>query len=220
MSDKDDSSGSKIVYFSGKETDWDDWSFGFSLRAAVYGYQHLLTGRIKIPSMTQIEAAEQDANIGKDVKDKNKAIYALNCKAWGHLVTSLKIGACSTAISIVRLYYKTDDYPDGNVYDAFQALEKHYTIHSVATIQKLLGDFFDKKLKKGQSPSIYIAAMENLRDKIKMVDPTQAVSDQSLILRILNTLPPDYKITVQILEMKLDTDPTKVTIATVRDALT
>jgi hypothetical protein len=219
MSDKDDSTGSKIVYFSGKENEWDDWSFGFLSRAAVYGYQHLLTGRIKIPTMP-IEADDQDSTVGQVDKDRNKAVYALNCKAWGHLVTSLKIGTCSTAISIVRSYYNTTDYPDGNVYDAFQALEKHYTIHLVATIQKRLGEFYDKKLKKGQNPSVYITEMENLREKIKTVDPTQAMPDKSFILRILNTLLPEYKITVQILEMKLDTEPDKVTIATVRDALT
>jgi hypothetical protein len=69
--------------------------------------------------------------------------------------------------SLLRSFYNTDDYPDGNVYNAFQALEKHYNIHLVAKIQKILGEFYDKKLKKGRNLSAYITEMENLREKLK-----------------------------------------------------
>ena len=215
MTEKESSlSHLQIIYFSGKESEWDDWAFTFKARARLFGYINILTGAEKAPTKSELDTLEKDASKSQDDKDIQKKLFKANNEAWSHLVCSMKVG--TTAMSILKAY-EVDDV--GDAYNGFKALSEHYTIRSVATIQKLLGDFYDKKLAKGQNPSVFITEMENIRIKIATVDKTQAITDKSFILRILNKLTPDYGTTVQILEMKLDQDPTKVTIASVRDSL-
>ena len=152
MSEKDELI--KIFQFSGKEEDWEDWSFGFMARATLHGYADILTGIETCPSKQKVLDDSKNATIGQIDKDKNKLLYALNNKAWAHLVSSMKPTTCKAAISILRLC-QTTDLPQGNTYMGCKALQDHFMIKSVVTSQQLLSEFYDKRMKLGVNPSEY-----------------------------------------------------------------
>jgi gag-polypeptide of LTR copia-type/C2H2 zinc-finger len=218
MTDKEDTSSTKIIFFKGSESEWEDWSFGFLARAELGGYADILLGDTKAPSKQTLDSDMMSTTVTDAVKDKNKRLYALNGKAWAHLVTSMKTDTCQVAINILKSC-QTTEHPNGDAYKGFTALKDHYQIKSVVTVQRNLTEFFDKKMKIRDNPGEFITEMDNLRAKIKDLDAKNEIKDDFFKFRILNMLPKEYDTTVQLLEEQLQADPGKVTIAIIRERL-
>ena len=72
MSEKDELS--KIFQFSGKEEDWEDWSFGCMARATLHGYAEILTGIERCPSKQKVLNDSKDATISQVNTDKTKLL--------------------------------------------------------------------------------------------------------------------------------------------------
>jgi Reverse transcriptase (RNA-dependent DNA polymerase)/gag-polypeptide of LTR copia-type len=211
-------SASKLVTFSGKKGDWDNWLFGFEARAVANHYDKLLTGEEKAPTAAEYQVlkdtnleALKDIQGGKtaeeqkaDIKAKIR-LYSANGLAFSHLVTSMDItkDTTKTAIGLLRTC-KTDDFPKGDAKLAIDTLNGYYNIRSVATAQSLLNDYHALELKGDQDPAIFVSKMQTLRSKIEEADKKLKIDDRAFLLRILNKLPEAYETTVDLIELEID----------------
>jgi gag-polypeptide of LTR copia-type len=175
------------------------WSFAFESRGVIHGYMGILSGDEVVPTVKEFKAIRHDTT-DNDEKAKLKWYWS-NSLAFSHLVTSMDISKDVTKVAINLLQAcKSTDYPNGNAYDAFKALNGYYNVKSVASAQMLLSKYHAMKLKQNQDPAVFIANMQSMRAKIEEADPSQSIGDQAFLLRIINKLPKQYDGVWDILE--------------------
>lgn len=77
----------KLIMFSGKQADWDDWFFGFESRAAIYRYEGILNGTTPVPKFSEYSAIKPETT---DVAERRILLaYRVNSLAFSHLVSSV-----------------------------------------------------------------------------------------------------------------------------------
>jgi hypothetical protein len=148
----------KLILFSGKKGEWEDWYFGFEARAVLYRYDGILSGVDTAPTVAEYKTILPDTT---DEGEKEKLrLYHANSMAFSHLVTSLDVtkDATKVALSLLRAC-ETDEYPHGDAHSAVVALNGYYNVKSVANAQLLLNKFHAMELKTNQDPAVFVANM-------------------------------------------------------------
>jgi hypothetical protein len=112
---------------------------------------------------------------------------------------------CSTATGKVAFAMvkgsKTKTNPSGNVRAAFERLKNKYEPNTTPQLMQLTKDFHTKTLMKHQDPDLFITDLEALI--VRMSDLGHYVSEQTMILHILNNLDESYEMEIKILEHRI-----------------
>ena len=187
----------RVVVFSGKREDWENWREKFMVKASLRGYEGILLGDDKVP-----ETHDKDGK-KKTLKPEEQVIIEANKKGFGDLVLSID---CSTSAGKVAFSMvkgtKTTENPSGNLHAAFIRLKAKFEPNTTPQLVQLTREFHSKKLGRNQDPDIFITNLEAL--KVKMAELGHNLPDKSLILHVLNSLPEQYELEVKMLEHKME----------------
>ena len=171
----------RILPFNGKREEWRMWSKRFLAQAHIKGYKDLLIGTKQLPNY----AATSD--MAEELRKKND-------KAWNELLLSCKDAVSFAAVDSAR----TTMYPDGNCILAWQNLVNKYEPKTDASKVELKQKFNASKLPTGTDPDEWITELERIRQELK--DLNHNISDEDLIIHIINNMTKEYKTLIERLE--------------------
>ena len=184
----------RVVPLSGKKEDWDMWQIKHVGRSRVRGTYGVLMGIEKIPIVVSGIASTSEED----------ELIELNTIAYNDLLQS-----CSEAISfnLVRTGI-TDELPDGSAAQAWKNLCSKYSPNTVAEKIRLKKELQQLKLDNASDdPDIWLTKLELIR--MQLVKFKASVSDDDLIMHVLNNLPSDYNqliVTMEYMMNKSDLD--------------
>ena len=194
----------RVLVFKGEHDEWRKWSKKFLARAKMKGYKNILLGVDKPPKQNEI--TEDAAKL---------KLRLLNEAAYNDLLLScdddVSFGAVEDAL--------TDDHPDGDAAKAWQNLMAKYEPSTSGSLVLMKKEFAASKLSSvGTDPDVWIAELERMRQRLRNMKAT--ISDDDLIIHILNNLPTEYNTIVEQLEDAISsTGDDKLTLERVRDKL-
>ena len=205
----------RVVPFSGKKDEWEDWKDKFMVKAAMNKYDGIINGDDKVP-----DTHDKDG-VKKTLKPEEQTLVDLSKKGFYELVLSInhKTPEGKLAFDVVK-GTKTTENPAGNLYDAVLRLDKRYQPRTATNLVQLTSAFHEKRLKKNQNPEDYINELESL--KLRLGKLKHQITDKGIILHVLNTLTKEYDMEVKLLEHKmemLENDNKELTIEEVRNDL-
>jgi hypothetical protein len=206
----------RVVTFSGKKADWVSWEEKFLAKACRLGYHKILLGEFE----KGLEIPKTSETIKDDDPDKTAKykLVDLNVKAYSELILSMDTSTSygKVAFNIVRSS-KTTEYKWGNAYDAWKKLKRKYAPETAPMLQKLHHMFYTARLKKGSDPDVYMTYLEDLRIKLESME--SMMTDDQFIVHILNTLPKEYDVTVDMLSRRVKANIDPLTIEDLREEL-
>ena len=198
----------RVLQFSGKQKDWRRWKAQFLSRAKIKGYKDAVQGEIVVPA--QSEELNKEA---ADYVEKEQARLK-NEQAYNDLILSMTEDVSFGLVDEAR----SEDLPDGDVAQAWKALLNKYEPKTGSSRPRLKREFHDSKLTDVKNdPEEFVVKLELLRQQLKNMGAT--ISDEDLIIQVLNNLPEEYDNVVESLEDKLDDEDEKLTINDVKDKL-
>ena len=187
----------RVILFSGKKSDWPAWEEKFLAKAARKGFVELYLGE------NTVEIPKAKETLDKE-KDKEKIeIKKLNELAYGELITSMDTSTTygNVAFNLVKSS-KTGEYPKGNATNAWKRLKDKYAPENAPTLTKLHKIFYSSTLTAGQDPDIWITKLEDLRIRMEQINFT--MSDDMLMIHVINNLPEEYENLVESLGRRID----------------
>ncbi len=183
----------RILPFSGKQSDWRMWSKKFLARAKIQGYKDVLTMKVTLSNTVTVGSI-----IDADVKSEEEKKLSYNEAAYNDLLLScqdeVSFGAVEQAVS--------EEFPDGNCQQAWQNLMSRYEPRTAATKVELKKKFADSRLSIGADPDEWITDLELIRQQL--LNLKYKMSDEDLIIHILNNMTKEYENLVERLETKVD----------------
>ena len=198
----------RIIPFSGKEEDWRMWSRKFLARAKMREYKEILTGSEKAPAASLVIDESTDA--GK----KQKLNKIANKKAYNDLLLSCKDEISFGAVDEAT----TTSLPDGDAYQAWMNLKARFEAETPATKIQLKKEFGDSKLEDSTTdPDEWIADLERIRQRLKSLK--SEISDEDLMIHILNNLPEEYENMVETMEVEMEDKMNPLKLKTLRERL-
>ena len=212
----------RIIVFKAKKAHWRVWSKKFQARGNRKGYKGLLTGKTKIPTIAQYEAASGKENPTKEDKECIR-LWELNELAYEDLLLSIdgETKAGKVAFNLVDNCV-TDDQPEGNCKLAWERLVQKYAPKTAPSYVQLKKDFANSKLDVEDDPDEWITDLERLKtemNKVKIAGKTD-MSEVDLILHTISNLPEEYEVTVSSLEDKLKDSSKPLDLEVVREEIT
>ena len=112
----------------------------------------------------------------------------------------------------------TSDYPDGDSRQAWKNLLTKFESATMATKTKLNKEFITKILEDAtEDPDKWITNVERLRQRLKEMNHT--ISDEDLMIHILNNVPEEYDNLVEMLEDQLGNTTNPLTWEHLRERL-
>ena len=115
---------------------------------------------------------------------------------------------------------KTPDLADGDAHLAWTRLSKKYASKNTVSLLKLKREFTNSAMKTKQDPDEWITELEELQTRIKDIAGSRAgiqVSDQDMMIHVLNYLPRQYDIERHDCEKQLEAGT--LTMTKLREAL-
>ena len=199
----------RVILFSGKKAEWETWSEKFQAKAMRRGYQDLLTGKMAIPKSTEVLDEKKEP-------EKVKA-RELNGIGFSDLILSMDTEqpAGLVAFKLVKKS-KSKDYEAGNIATSWANLKRKYAPKTAPTKISVENEYTKMKMKAGEDPDIFITSMEFLVERLEELG--KSVSEEDLIIRILNSLPEGYEIEISQLEEKMGSQ-SQPTLEDVREKL-
>ena len=184
------------------------WSRKFLARAKMKEYKEILTGVEKAPAASLV--IDETTEAGK----KQKTNKIANEKAYNDLLLScedeVSFGAVDEAI--------TTSLPDGDAFMAWNNLKARFESETPATKIQLKKEFHDSKLEDASTdPDEWIADLERIRQRLKNLKAE--ISDEDLMVHILNNLPIEYENMVEAMEVELENNTNPLKLKTVRERL-
>ena len=166
----------RVIEFSGKEEDWHKWSKRFLAMATARGYLDVL---IPVDIMTK-----QDAN-------QNTLAYVdLTLACEEDVIFGIVDEATSTT------------FPRGDARIAWAGLKQRFEPDNGAMKVQMKSEFQQMKLLRAEDdPDPWITKVESLRRRLWSLGVT--ISDEDVILHILNNIPKEYATTIEICEEDL-----------------
>ena len=192
----------RVLKFSGAKEDWSVWEEKFLARAKGKGYRDVLKGKTTVPDDSHVIDESTDAG-----KLELKARQA-NENAYEDLILSIDGDTREgrIAFGIVK-GCKTKELPDGNAELAWTRLTNRYQSKSIPTLLKLKKDFMNSKFKDYNDPDVWITSLEEIQAKIIEIAPSKTeyhISDESIMVHVINGLPKAYDIERNELEKDLE----------------
>ena len=168
----------RVIPFSGKNKDWNMWSKKFLARAKRCGYRDVLNG-VKI----------------EDTKKKEK----MNDDAYADLILAM---SCEVAFGYVDEAV-TKEFPEGDAAVAWENLKKKFQPSTTGSRVQYKNEFNNNILSSvNDDPDEWIAQLEKLRKLIKATG--SEISDEDLLIHVINNLPKEYEALVDNFEKELD----------------
>jgi len=210
MSDKDTI---RIISFDGSASDWPDWEPKFLVRAQQKDFAGILRGTVQAPPAAKsLDENKADEKILKKHRDANNYAYEelllsiMTMTDEGRVAFHIVTGAVDTNL------------PDGNAALAWKRLKDKYAPKLALKKLELRRAFQVSRLKNSdQDPEVWITYLEGLRMKLKDLGST--MTDEDVIVHILNNLTDDYEVQLSKLEEKLGSTTNTLTIEDVRAEL-
>ena len=83
------------------------------------------------------------------------------------------------------------NYPDGNLFDAWQKLKTNSEPTTVCAFVDLKNDFNARGLREKEKPLTWITELEKMRNRLK--EMKHPVNDEDFFIHIIGHLPRDYR---------------------------
>jgi hypothetical protein len=184
----------KPVYESSLSQEWKE---KFMIKASIRGYDTIITGEDKAPNT-------HNPNNGRKLllKEDEQVISDQNKKGYGDLILSIE---CSNLKE--RLHSPSSKMLRKNGFQvvicllAFNKLKTKYEPKTTPQLMQLTKEFHSKALIKYQDPEVFIAKLETLQ--IKLEDHGHHISEQTMVIHILNNLDQTYDMEVKLLEHRI-----------------
>ena len=177
MTNNDPQKTIRIIVFSGKEEDSNQWLKTFMAMETARGMREVIN-----PILPE---ADQEAN------DNNKVYSDL-------------LLACQEDVTFGIIEESTTEaFPDGDARLAWKRLNEKFEPKTGASKVQLKSEFQKMKLvDPDEDPDIWINTLELMRRKLKNLNVE--INDEDLMLHILNNIPTkDYKTTIEICEEEI-----------------
>ena len=199
----------RIIKFNGTKEDWPVWEQKFLTRSKNKGYRNILNGKIKAPKDSKVIDSTTDE--GKEELKARKA----NDDAYEDLILSIEGDTKEgrVAFGIVK-GCKTKELTDGDANLAWTRLTNKYESKSIPSMLKLKKNFTNSKFKDYGDPDEWITVLEEIQTKILEAAPTKTeyhISDESLMMNVINGLPRTYDIERNDLEKELENGSLDIT---------
>ena len=166
----------KIVPFSGKKEDWNRWSKTFLAASTVRGYREVIK-----PTNEDVPADSK-----KNIQAYNDLM--MSCE------NEVSFGVVDESIST--------QFPDGDARLAWKNLFKKYEPSTGAMKVELKLQFQQSTLSDvNEDPNEWITKLELIRRRFKTLG--HEVSDEDIVLHVLNNLPTEYENLVEANEKLL-----------------
>ena len=107
----------------------------------------------------------------------------------------------SVAFNIVKST-KKGDYMEGNARLAWKKLKRKYAPTTAPSLMRMSETYTNASLRKGSDPDVYITYLEDLRDHLELMN--WKVTDTQFMVKVLNSLTPEYSTQVKLLEKRID----------------
>ncbi len=186
----------RVVPFAGKPGEWKDWKDKFAVKAAINGYDRVLSGEDKVPPLYD------DKGNKLTLSEEEKKISDANTTGFGELMLSINTEEPEGKVAFAMIKAaKTKIYPHGNLLTAFKRMQAKYEPNNTPQLVQLTKEFHSKTLKPGQDPDHFITYMEALRVRLDEMD--YPITEKALIIHILNSLTPEYVIEIKMLEHRM-----------------
>lgn len=202
----------RYIPFDGKKENWAMWSEKFLIRSISRGYHGILTGEVTVPKSdtgTETEGQESESK----AKETADIIKKANTLGYGDLITAMEN---TTAFNLVR-GSKTAELPQGDLAKAWKVLTNRYEPKTKAAMSETKLEFAQSKLKQGQEPEEWIAALEALQFRLHELGST--LSDEDMLIHILNNLTKEYDTIVELHQDKIGLESGGLTLEVLREVL-
>ena len=172
----------RYIPFKGKKEEWDMWSQKFLAKARKKGYKELLTGKLKMKEQDDVDYEEEE----------EKRIEKLNEEAYYDLSSAMENKVAFAKVSLA----KSKTFPDGDSYLAWKSLNAKYKPRTAQTRADLKLEFATLKHKDWtKDPDEWIDRLEEI--KIELEAMGSEMSEEDMMIHILNNLPSQYESIVE-----------------------
>ena len=112
---------------------------------------------------------------------------------------------------------KNKDYTEGNAAMAWERLKNKYEPTSAPSLVKTERLFRQSSLSKNEDPDAWITTLEEFR--MKLEDMGSAMTDDQLIIHVLNNLKIDYELQMVLLEKRIGNKDNPLDVDELREEL-
>ena len=195
----------KIVPFT-KKSIWTVWSRQFLARAHLKGYKGILDGTIKVPGKGD------RIDITSETGRKRLEARKQNINAYNELILSfddmVNFNLVNKAVNA--------ELPDGDAFLAWKNLKSKHEPNTAANKVGLKLEFSQSKMTDiKKDPEEWVSELEIIR--IKLSDLKVEMTDEDIIIHIINNMPSEYETVTDILENELNQD--SFTVSNVKTVL-
>ena len=200
----------RVITFSGEHRYFKIWKEKFEARAVRRGYEKILNGDDPIPRSSEDESA---------LTAEEKKTKDLNEEAFADLILSMDTETSGGRVAFgIVARAKKGEYKRGNARQAWKDLQEKYEPTTAPTMSKLSQVYQNARLKEGNDPDVYITYLEDLRERLDVVN--WEITDVQFMTKILNSLTKDYKDEMKTLEKDLNkTGAGALTVKKIREEL-
>jgi len=212
MTDSDDKA-IRVISFNGKQSEWAIWEEKFLARARRRGYKDIILGKTAVPADSVVIDTTTPA--GKE----QARVRKLNDVAFEELILSIDTseGTGKTVFQIIK-GCKTNDLKDGDSKTAWTRLCTKFAPKSAPNKLELKLEFNRCTLKSAANdPDEWITNLESIR--CRLADMQSTMSDEDLLVHVLNGLPKEYEVQQSKMEDRLGSTSNPLTIQDLRDEL-
>lgn len=192
----------RVLAFSGKAEDWDEWSTKFETIASQRGYYDVMTGKTPCPKAS-LSIDEKTPNgtayviTSEDKRNELKEARKANTEGYRDLTLS----TTTMAFKIVKSS-KTEDLPAGDLKLAWANLKAEWEPTTTGARVNLVKELVKYKLENVKyNITDWLTNLDLLR--VRLLDMKHNISDEYLITHILANLPAEYNEKVSALQTDL-----------------
>ena len=200
----------KLPTFDGKEESWTTYKGSITAYLGGAGLGGILVDGDDVQPDGHVWPDGEDE---REAVDVGKLLQRQNRKAAGQLYQSIRTNTTEgkMAIRIIKPFFdsaKNGGYVAGHFKKAWTALVAWYEVVKRKDEDTLRTEYYSKKIKIGQQPSVFILELEEIRAKLELAG--YVVSHKKFIERILKALPVNkegvgpYSIKKSEIQKKLD----------------
>ena len=140
--------------FSGKKEDYATWNIKYGARSAMKGFRKLIEpnkdSRWVLRKQSQI-ATETDVA----TKTLDEKIQEMNAKGFNDLLLSIDTSTSEGEVAFMMVVEcRDDDYPEGNLAQAFDKLSAEYAPTSITAYIEMKSEYTKRVLMEGENPTI------------------------------------------------------------------
>ena len=183
----------KVIKFNGKQSDWRTWSAKFMPFATSQEFEDILTGDIVVPNdNAMINVNTKEGKRQLKLRQKNQEAYTA-------LMMSMMDSVCIGAVEAA----KTDTFKKGDARQAWENLIEMFQPKTMSNKTALIKQFTNNKLTDTmKNPDNWIDELINICRLLKEFGVNK--TEEEILMHVLNNLPKEYNMVVQILEYELD----------------